>query len=597
MMKLPSMNFLSTAFLQVWQRFPLSMIAACLGTYAMFCSLNLEADKHHFHLLRLFMAALVALPLVTGVTVWVESRKISLPIHLILQAIVGGMAVFFYFYMDDSSKDFQYVRIPRYLIAVAIGHLWVSFAPFLKNESVSDFWEYNKQLFGNFFVGAAYSVIIFTGLAVAHLAVDQLFNLNLSRDNYAKLYFITAGIFNTTYFLYHFPKDYQFDRNEMAYNASFFNLCKYILVPIVGLYFLILYAYSAKIGFTWTLPQGWVSTLVIGFAAVGIFTWLISYLLPDQIAEKTIINPYRNWFWLVLFPMIGLLFVAIGRRIMDYGVTEERFLVAHTGAWLLLCCIFFVIVKSNDLKFVPMSMAAFLLVGIIGPFSAFESSKRSQTKILEQLLTKDGMMEGGKVKTGTCSEPRKVMSAIRFLESRNGLDCIQPWFDFKIDTLGNALNLSDKAYSIGSFLKIDDIEAASASTVENYFINGDMNLSAIQIAGFEEYIPINWYAGGDESVSSSSLCFNKDGITLEYLAVDSNTQKTILYLFDIQTFIKNSFVKESNDSKTEFVSKPIFDLENDAYKIRILVNYANFTNKQGVYHFQNFQGVAFLKKK
>jgi hypothetical protein len=595
MMKLPSMNFLSTAFLQSWQRFPLSMLAACLGTYAMFSSLEGEADR--LHLLRLFMVASLALPLVTGVTAWAESRKISLPIHLLLQAIAIGISVFFYYYMDEASKDYQYVRIPRYMISVVIAHLWVSFAPFLKSESVSDFWEYNKQLFGNYVIGAAYTAILYGGISVAHLAANQLFDLDLSYKNYGRLFFLLAGIFNTAYFLFHFPKDYNFDRTETEYNTSFLNLCKYILVPIVGLYFLILYAYSAKIGVTWSLPKGWVSSLIIGFASAGIFTWLISYLLPEKEGEKSIVSTYRKWFWLVLFPMIGLLFVAIGKRIMDYGVTEERFLVAHIGSWLLLCCIFFVIVKSNDLKFIPMSLAAFLLVGIVGPFSAFESSKRSQVNVLKEILTKDGMLVDGKIKEGTSSKPKIIESSLRFLDDRNALDRIQPWFNVNFDTLSSRLNGTSKSYSISNFLKLDLSESAEANTNEYYYINHDDNMKSIPIGDYDEFCSFNIYYVENTTDSNASMTLKEDGSILEYRIFDENNNITMTETFDFQSFIKNCFTIADNEHRSVFNQKHIIDLEGKVYNARFYITNGNFINKNGVYCFQGLQGIAFLKKK
>jgi hypothetical protein len=593
MMKLPSMNFLSTAFLQAWLRFPLSMIAACIGTYTMFCALEDNDDK--MQLFRIFMCSMLALPLVTGVTAWAESRKISFPIHIFTQLIAVGICVFFYYYLNETSKDYEYVRIPRLLISVIIAHLWVSFAPFLKSENVNDFWEYNKQLFGNYLLGAAYSAILFAGIAVAHLAVNQLFDLDLNAKNYARLFLLLAGIFNTAYFLFHFPKDYKFDHSETEYNTSFLNLCKYILVPIVGLYFLILYAYSAKIGITWSLPKGWVSSLVIGFAAAGIFTWLISYLLPTQNKEKSIVNTYRKWFWLVLFPMVGLLFIGIGKRIMDYGVTEERFLVAHTGAWLLLCCIFFVIVKSTDLKFIPLSLAAFLLIGIVGPFSAFESSKRSQVNVLKEILTKDGMLVDGKIKQGTSSKPQVIESSLRFLEDRNALDRIQPWFDTTFDTLSAQLNMPSKSSSIADFLKLD--LSKDENIQEYYYINQDNNMNSIPINGYEEYCNFNIYAGANDSDNYLTLSLKNDGSVLEYRYFDQNNKVSMTETFDIQPFLKSCFTIENSENRSIFKEQHVFDVQGKVYDARFYIISGSLFNKKGVYGFRDVNGTVFLKKR
>ncbi|MBK6930581.1 MAG: DUF4153 domain-containing protein [Saprospirales bacterium] len=436
--KLPSLSLLLQAFLGVIARFPSTMVCAAAGVGALMIVFERNAGEDTDSLVKTWMMAQIGLALCTGLTVWAESRSWAGWRIWALQALgllaLGG----YYFLFDLDAPALEIVDLPRYLGLLAVAHLLVAAAPYFNRLPVADFWEYNKQLFANFVVGAVYTIILFSGLSLALLAVNELFNLGIQDKMYAHLFALLAGIFQTAFFLHHLPLAFAFSDRERAYNVVFRNLCQYILIPIVGLYFLILYAYSIKILVTWSLPHGWVSSLVLGFSVAGIFTYLINYLLPEYSGSK-IVQAYRKWFWWVLLPMVGLLFVAIGRRIADYGITEARFYVAHAGVWLLAMCAYFLKSKTDNIKFIPVSLALFILVAVLGPFTAFRVARLNQTDVLRALLEKNGCFDGGTLrpaaKPAPAEDAKRIRSCLTFLERRDALGHIAPWFPLPLDSI------------------------------------------------------------------------------------------------------------------------------------------------------------------
>ena len=103
-------------------------------------------------------------------------------------------------------------RFPAPLLAVT--HLFVAVAPDLNTLKVSDFWDYNRQLFTTIVVGGAYTFILWGGLSMALLAIGELFNLHIAGENYARLFVVLAGIFNTVFFLHYYPAHYALDAPE-----------------------------------------------------------------------------------------------------------------------------------------------------------------------------------------------------------------------------------------------------------------------------------------------------------------------------------------------------------------------------------------------
>lgn len=596
-MKLPSLELLADGFWQACRRFPAAMSCAAVGTLALMFLIE-NHDEDWF--VRLWMVSLLGLPFFTGLTAYSEMRGWPAAKNWAATGIGAALLVGYFFWLDPDAKLFERVELPRYMAWLAVVHLWVSFAPYLnRTSSVADFWEYNKQLFANFIVGGAYTLILWAGLSAAVLAVDQLFNVHIDGDTYAHLFVLLAGMFSTAYSLHRFPKDFQFDADEMAFAGAFHNLCKFIFIPIVALYFLILYAYSAKILVTWDLPHGWVSSLVIGFAAAGIFTWLLNFFLP-RFDSGSIVGNFKKWFWLILFPMVGLLFVAIARRIWDYGITEERFFVAHTGAWLTLCCVFFVLIKSEDIKFIPISMAAFILAAVYGPFSAFESTKRSQTHQLETLLTKNGMFADGKAKPVaqplTGEDASRIYSCLNVLEDRAALDKVEGWLGKPIAELPTPENTYNDASKICAAL---NIQFNGGPWQETHFqVYSEWGAYEAQISGYEEFISVSAnYSPNDADLHEDRRHFKVDTATRTMLVFYQGS--TELDRFPMADHLNTWRGRKQENEYAVMLTPPqtTVDLQGQKFDARLLIQSVEFERAGDSLQLSSVNGALFLKKK
>ena len=98
---------------------------------------------------------------------------------------------------------------------------------------------------------------------------------------------------------------------------------QYVLLPLVGIYLVILYAYGLKILFQWNWPQGWVSQLVLWYSVVSILSILLLWPLREK-ADSGWIKSFTSWFFRLLIPLLVMLFLAIFERIGDYGLTVNR---------------------------------------------------------------------------------------------------------------------------------------------------------------------------------------------------------------------------------------------------------------------------------
>lgn len=158
----------------------------------------------------------------------------------------------------------------------------------------------------------------------------------------------------------------------------------YILSPALVLYAVILYVYIVLILFHWQLPEGGVAYLVLCFLAVG----MSCYLLRLQLAEE---QRHFEWFYksfptFALAPLV-LLWTGTLRRIMDYGVTTERFYLLLLDGLVTLFILMLLVRRSSSFQWMTLILAvAAILFTYIPGIRAKDFGIRSQQARLEKLL-------------------------------------------------------------------------------------------------------------------------------------------------------------------------------------------------------------------
>jgi hypothetical protein len=574
-MKFPSPGFLLLSFTRVVRQFPSTMLVAMLGVSALM--IMLERPSNLDTLTRTSMVCLLGLPLMTGLTIFALSKLWDEKRRLLFQGIGLVFLCGYWYVLDPKATDFEYSALPGFITLVLVAHLFVSVAPFLNNRPIRDFWAYNKVLFENLVVGGTFTMILFAGLALAILAVDQLFDIGIDEKIYPRLFFILVGIFNTAYFLYHLPKNFEQKAERSYYSPLFVQLCKFILIPVVGLYFLILYAYSIKIIGAWTLPRGWVGSLVTGFSVAGIFTYLLSYYLPEQDPSPQA-KAFRRWFWWVLLPMTALLFVAVGRRVEDYGMTEKRYLVAYLGVWLTLNGVYFLVSKKDNIKFIPISLAFFALTWAFGPMSARAVAERSQLDRLTHILQQTGRWENGQMKPGTAAvtnmEFSDFSSAIDFLDSRNRSIVLQTMLPMPVDSLPEAAGNNRLSGRLCAWLGMDQAPDIIAAAKE-ITVSAATPVSMQAIKGYSFFLPLSLQKKAAESSVKSGYYFqlSDDGKAIEWWTGGGQKDGNLVDKFDLQATMQHWYDQRKPDNSTVELSAAgqVVNFDGKKGKIRILV--------------------------
>src|SRR5699024_629697 len=294
-------------------------------------------------------------------------------------------------------------------------------------------------------------MVLYAGLAIALLAIQLLFSVQIEPRRYFQLFAFIIGIFNTWFFLAGIPSSLEVFERDTTYPKGLKIFTQNVLLPLVVIYLVILYLYMIKIIMQWSWPEGWVAILVLSFSIAGILAILLLYPIRSK-ADHKWINRFYTGYFAALVPLVMLLLLAIYRRVADYGITINRYLVVVLALWLAGIVAYFLVSRTKNIKVIPGSLCVVAFLISFGPWGAFSVSRRSQVNRLASLLKKNEILRNGSIhqpSSEISSDTRaQIGSKLRYLNETNDLDAIQPWFSHNLTQKSETVNGRDSVKTI-----------------------------------------------------------------------------------------------------------------------------------------------------
>lgn len=174
-------------------------------------------------------------------------------------------------------------------------------------------------------------------------------------------------------------------------------IARFILVPLLFVYALILFVYTVQILVLGELPQGQVGWMVSAFGTAGAATVLL--LHPERETGGRLVRTFLRWWFPVTIVPVGLLAAAVWERLSAYGLTPERYALVLVTLWLAAMAALFSWRRTpeRDIRVVPGLLAALLVAGSFGPWGAEAVTVRSQLAQFVALGENEGWIEAGRI--------------------------------------------------------------------------------------------------------------------------------------------------------------------------------------------------------
>lgn len=413
-------------FIQACRRYPLSVVflVAIAGLNAYM--IQQEADDYTRYLYSFFIGVFLS-----ATAQHVYERFFEKTMQRILLMVGAIILTVLYFYTIGSSVDYDLettIKTGIIFFALTFAFMWI---PTI-NSKVT----FNKSFlatFKSFFTTVLFSVVLYAGIGVILLAVDQLlfsldYKVNLHCLN------LVVSLFAPIFFLSGTPLylskqdestqslEEQADKQEQIEQELIVPkvlelLLSYIIIPLTAIFTIILLVYLLQniTGEFWT--NNLLEPMLVSYA----ITVIIVYFLVSTINTKSAIF-FRKIFPKVLVPIVLFQTVSSVLRIQETGLTLGRYYVILFGIFALIAGIIFSVLPVRKNGWVAVVLIVFSLISILPPVDAFTVSRVSQTNLLKETLVKNNMLEGNKIIPNASipdEDKIKISQTIDYLTSMN----------------------------------------------------------------------------------------------------------------------------------------------------------------------------------
>ena len=472
-----------------------------------------------------------------------------------------------YFFWLIQNNEISHINGIAHIIFSLVAMSLLSIASFSTTKSPIILWQYNVKMLWQLLLATICAVIFFSGFALALSAVQVLFDILSSGRSMGYLSAFFFSLFLPLFFAAGIPTKTQ------IHEAKKFPVLKiigqYILIPILATYLIIIYAYGLKILFIWELPKGMLSWLILVSSGAGLLIFFMLHNLYVTKATK-ISTLFGKWFFYLKLPLLGLLFLAILRRVADYGITESRYYVLLAACWLLGITIYIIISKGRTVRPIIISFIIVALCSLVGPWSVFSISQKSQYNRLEKILAENDLLENGKFSNDSTRVISKAVSVeckeiFYFFASRNNVEYLQPLFTQDIVAIyqNHGRWYFAEAVFGEECESAEIVETSSDSDYFSYFLN--MEKEVLSTSGYDFFAHYFYYGWGENSqndLSDAYIIKSKPNGIIEIYS-DNRLYKTI----ELKNILEKIKLRVYLDDVGSYYSQEQLTIVEQDYKI------------------------------
>ncbi|HHY41028.1 MAG TPA: DUF4153 domain-containing protein [Syntrophaceticus sp.] len=541
-----------TLFYRSMKRFPITLlfstaVAVMLITISELQPINNRGLQET--LSRLTMIFALGIPISLCLKLLWERKENRTVLESAGFVMIGGLIlVLYYFFL---LNELSLVSITRYIgvnLAFYLGFLFIPYLP-----SKDHFEMYIIKLGTGFIITVVYTAVLYMGLAAILFTLDALLGVPVPEKLYLYTGIILGCVFAPAYFLAGIPlKDHSLE--DENYLTVLKVLLLYIVIPLLTAYTAILYIYFIKIIVSWEWPSGLVSHLVLWYALI---VTAVLFLITPLRNENKLAIIFSKWMPISILPILIMMFFSMGIRINAYGVTENRYFVVVLGIWIFSIMVYYLLMNKPLNIVLPVSLAIFALISVLGPLSSYSISTLSQNNRFEAILLKNNMLVDGKIQAAPVDISK---------EDRIAISGILAYFNTKhslrdVRYLPEGFEMNDMEEVFGFPYEEPDLSSPEDFF---YFTRNETETGVIDIKeyGYMFDADILYYdTTADHALKAD---FDEESGILRI-----SQQGALLYEKDLNSFVKDLFEKHGGQKDILPTEEMTLIDENEKVKVKI----------------------------
>lgn len=313
-----------------------------------------------------------------------RKQRTMLIANIIAHLILLADAIYVYHALADNNNGNGELIVAR---AAAIFSLWLSlfFLSFFKEKNNIASWNFTMRLMANFIICYMIGNIMWGGLSLLLASLDTLFGIDFHYKWYGVLGILTSLFLSTWLFLGRIPEGEEKHDREPVESGFLNAVMRFLFLPLVGLYIIVLYIYAAQILVHWELPNGWVSWLVVT-SMVGLIVIEFGLYPIRKLQNKRTDNLIARYLPIAILPLLMLMTVGIIRRFNDYGITVNRLYLITLNLWFYFVCITLFLTKARRINWITISFALIFLLTSAFPINYLSITRNYMESHIEKTL-------------------------------------------------------------------------------------------------------------------------------------------------------------------------------------------------------------------
>lgn len=378
--------FMKDTMQNVWRRFPLTVIWLVLLTAYAIWRCWTKSPHNEEQTVAILYGLGVAVVLATALSLWGEEVKrpslrwwITLAAHLLLMVDT----VYLFTHPEAVSRAETLIGHLSVVAALAVAFFY---APFFREKDDLPVWNFTWRTFLWFCISFLTGSILTAGLLALVGSFHWLFGLQVAEQWYSTLAILTLLTTPVLLFLARIPEGEEKHSDVAVISKYLIFVIRYLFVPLMALYLIVLYIYGLLILIHWELPNGGVGWLVSALMAGCIIVELGLYPVMRSGEGK----PFERWIvrWLpvLILPLLLLMTVGTVRRLSDYGITPPRLYLLTFNLWCYAVCIGLFVGRARRIRWIMTSLAAVFLLTSALPVNYTTISLRVRRHKLDRLI-------------------------------------------------------------------------------------------------------------------------------------------------------------------------------------------------------------------